>query len=362
MDWFRTYRSNTLGGTGNQQYFNAPKSMTGRSYYRVFAGGSHRYSLLFCGAIDSTYKPEYESYANLPCGPWEILEASVGICREVSMETPGEVTEWIPLTFRGQPGIRLQPGETVTSDPVTLSPEKDAYICCQATYRGQRIPCHLESVLPIFVQRDGQWIPAKQVPVPSMVGCDRPVKACIGFLGDSITQGIGTPPNGYTHWCALVSQALGEKYAYWNLGLGYGRAQDAASDGAWLWKAKQCDAVVVAYGSNDIGRGRSLEQIKRDMTAIVEKLKEAGIPVFLISVPPFDWKEAYLQRWKGINEYLREDLSRKAEGFFDVAPLLTDKTSEGVALYGTHPNEEGCRLWAEGMLPLFREFLRRNNV
>lgn len=360
MEWFRTYRSNTLGGTGNQQYFHAGEPMTGRSYYRVFAGGTCRYSLLFGGAIDSTYRPEYESYANLPCGPWEILEASLGICREVSMENPGEVTEWKPLTFHGQSGIRLERGERVTSDPVVLSAEKDAYLCCQVTFRGQRIPCHLEAVIPTFVQRNGHWIPDKQVPVPGMIGCDRPVKACIGYLGDSITQGIGTPPNGYTHWCALVSQALGEKYAYWNLGLGYGRAQDAASDGAWLWKAKQCDAVAVAYGTNDIGRGRSLEQIKQDITAVVEKLKAAGIPVFLISVPPFDWKDEYLQRWKGINAYLREDLSRKADGFFDVAPLLADKTADGVARYGPHPDEEGCRVWAEGMLPLFREFLRKN--
>ncbi len=66
MEWFRTYRSNTLGGTGNQQYFHAGEPMTGRSYYRVFAGGAYRYSLLFGGAIDSTYRPEYESYANLP--------------------------------------------------------------------------------------------------------------------------------------------------------------------------------------------------------------------------------------------------------------------------------------------------------
>ena len=358
MDWFRTYSSNTLGGTGNQVQFDAETPMTGRIYYKVFAGGSYHYSLLFTGTIDSTYKPEYHCVANLKCGQWEILRACVGICKDVTMDAPGEVSQWTPLTFQGQPGIRVQPGAVFTSDPVVLNPEKGDYLCYQVTYRGQRLPYHLESVLPTFVQRDGQWSPDKRVPVPNMIGCDRPVKARIGYLGDSITQGIGTPLNSYAHWCALVSEAVGADFSYWNLGIGYGRAQDAASDGAWLYKAKQCDAVVIAYGSNDIGRGRTLEQIKQDMTAIVDKLKAAGIRVFLISVPPFDWKGDYLQRWNGINDYIRDVLRRKADGFFDVAPLLTDKTADGVAIYGTHPNEEGCRIWADAMLPQLRQFLR----
>ena len=65
-------------------------------------------------------------------------------------------------------------------------------------------------------------------------------------------------------------------------------------------------------------------------------------------------------RWNAINDYLVNELSEEADEFFHVAPLLVDYTQgEGKSKYGTHPNEEGCRIWADAMLPLFREFLKK---
>lgn len=321
MKWFDTYVSNTLGGSGNQTVFGTNGAFcTGRVYYKLFAPGKFSYSLLFSNIIDSTYKNGEDSHCNLICDQWELAEASVGLCRGVSCDEAAEPERMIPLTFGGSRSKQVMPGEFFVTDPVTLEADRGDYLCCQLTFRGDLLPYHLESVLPIFTKSGETWIPDKKMPLPSMVGCDRKVTAHIGYLGDSITQGIGTPHNGYTHWNALVSHAIGEDYAYWNLGLGYGRGADAASDGAWLFKAKQVDAVVVAYGSNDIGRGRTLPQIREDLTQIVRKLKDAGKRVFLISVPPFNWEEEKLERWIGINDYIRRELSREADGFFDIAP------------------------------------------
>ena len=359
MKWFKTYCSNTLGAGGNQLIFSTEgKEMTGRIYYKIFAGGTYNYSLLFSNIMDSTYKFGEESHCNKICDEWELLEAKVGICKETSPERAGDVENFAPLTFGGQISKTVMPAEFFTSDPVELSAEKGDYLCFEVRYKGNMIPYHGESILPGFTLLDGKFVPDKRVPFPGMIGCDRKVAKRIGYLGDSITQGVGTPPNAYTHWNALVSEAIGDAYSYWNLGLGYGKGQDAASDGAWLYKAKQCDAVVVAYGSNDVGRGRSVEGMKQDFAAIIRKLKAAGIKVFLISVPPFDWQNDHLKRWNAINEYLTNELAKEADGFFHVAPLLVDYTQwEGKSKYGTHPNEEGCRIWADAMLPLFRSFL-----
>ncbi|MFQ9798501.1 MAG: hypothetical protein ACLR23_05710 [Clostridia bacterium] len=81
------------------------------------------------------------------------------------------------------------------------------------------IPYHEESIIPTFALRDGEWVPSKRVVFAGMVGCDRPALLQIGYLGDSITQGIGTDVNSYDHWNAMLSDKLGEKCAYWNLGL-----------------------------------------------------------------------------------------------------------------------------------------------
>ena len=362
MKWFDTFVSNTPGGTGNQLFhrFGDDRARRGRVYYKVFHGGKYDYSLLFSNLIDSTYKVEYGSCANYVCDAWEILSAAVGVCKTTGAETAGEVENFVPLRFGGARHKTVAPGEFFTTDPVALVPEKGDFLCVEIEFRGEMIPYHLESILPTFAFENGAWIPDKRVPVPGMVGCARKVAARIGYFGDSITQGIGTPPNAYTHWCALVAEALGEKYSHWNLGIGYGRGQDAASGGAWMFKAKHVDGAVVTFGSNDVGRGRTVDEMKRDFTSLVDQLHDAGVKVFLQTLPPFDWKDEYLKRWLAINEFLRNELAPKTEGFFDVAPLLTDATQYiGKSKYGKHPDETGCRIWAEALIPRLKEFLKK---
>ena len=362
MKWFDTFVSNTLGGSGNQLFHRFGDDLTrrGRIYYKVFCGGKFRYSLLFSNVIDSTYKAEYGSFANFVCDPWEILSVSLGICKATEAKTAGEVEAAVPLSFGGERHKSVAPGEFFTTDPVELAPEKGDYLCVEIEFRGGMIPYHLESILPTFRYENGEWVPDVRVPAPGMVGCDRKVAARIGYFGDSITQGIGTAPNAYTHWCALAAGILGEEYSHWNLGIGYGRGQDAASGGAWMFKAKHVDAAVVTFGSNDVGRGRSLEMMKTDFTALVDRLHAAGTKVFLQTLPPFDWKDEYLERWLAINAFLKDELAKETEGFLDVAPLLTDLSrGVGMSKYGKHPDEAGCFIWAEVLVPKMKDFLKR---
>ena len=89
-------------------------------------------------------------------------------------------------------------------------------------------------------------------------------KARIAFIGDSITQGCGTTYNGYKQYAAVAAGRLGEDYAFWDLGLGYARGSDAATDGIWLYKAKQNDLVSVCFGVNDILQGHSAGEVKKE--------------------------------------------------------------------------------------------------
>lgn len=361
MNWFNMYSSNTLAGSGNQHYFLTQdnKVHKGRIYFKLFAGGSYNYSLLFSNIIDCTYADGKSSYCNLICSEWELVQVTVGVCRECSAEEAVNPETVHIITFGGSQRKTVLPGEIFTSDPLKIIAQKGEYICLEIVFQGSMIPNHEESLLPVFVWEDDKWIPSKHVPFPGMIGCDRKVKKRIGFIGDSITQGIGTPVNSYTHWNALTAEAVGEDYSYWNLGLGYGRAQDAASDSAWLYKAKNLDIVVVCFGTNDIGQGRTTEEIKADLHSIVTKLKVAGVKVMIQTLPPFDWKGEQLEKWRKINCYVRNTLSAYADGMFDVVPnLLEESEEEGKAGYGTHPNEQGCRIWAKSLIPYLQEFIR----
>lgn len=122
------------------------------------------------------------------------------------------------------------------------------------------------------MRKDGEWIPSPKLPVPGMIGCKREVKLRIGFLGDSITQGIGATPNSYLHWNARVAEVLGRDYSFWNLGIGYGRAHDAASDGIWLSKAKQMDLIVLCMGVNDLFQRRQPEILKKNANFVIKNV------------------------------------------------------------------------------------------
>ena len=203
MQYFKKYSSNTLAGSGNQAYFtNGDKTeiKTGRLYYKVFCGGKFKYSFLFSNTTDSTFPKGVNSSCNTPCKEWEIKECCVGICSKI-----GEETELIPLTFSGKRQKRVMSGELFASDEVELQAEKGLFICIQIVFCGEQIPCHYESLFSSFLLENGEWVYSKCLPVPSMVGCDRPVEKQIAFLGDSITQGIGTPQDSYKHWNALLA-------------------------------------------------------------------------------------------------------------------------------------------------------------
>ncbi len=363
MEYFKKYVSNTIAGSGNQIFFETScteKIRKGRVCYKIAVGGEYAYSLLFSNVIDSTFSDGAHSHCNMIVDEWTLAEAKVGIISACNANTMEEPAEMHTLTFGGKVEKVVAPGEFFSSDPIRLAPKKDEYLCLEIAFRGGMIPYHEESILPSFVfdEEQEKWVPSKRHPFASMVGCDRKVEKKIAFLGDSITQGIGVPVNSYAHWNAIVAENLGDRYAYWNLGLGYGRAGDAATDGAWLFKAKQNDIVVVCYGVNDIFRGFTVPEIQKNLEKIIDILHAKGIKVILQSVPPFDYSEAYVGMWHEVNNYVREVLSKKADCFFDCAEYLKKSEEEPHrAPYGGHPNAAGCKIWGEHLSRVMLDYL-----
>lgn len=352
MDYFNAFSSNTLAGSGNQFFFcNDDEAALVKSctLYKVFAGGSYSYSFLFSNIIDSTFSNGSISHKNLVIDSWTIEEACVGassFCDEHSFERP----KWIKqVSFSGEKRKKVNPGEIFSSDPVELNIKTGEYICLEITFSGKNIPYHEESIIPSFVYQNGEWIASKRHPFSSMIGVDRKAKKRIAFLGDSITQGIGTPVNSYAHWNAVFAEKLGSDYSYWNLGLGYGRADDAASDGIWLFKAKQNDIVFVCFGVNDIMQGYSADEIKKNLQRIVDRLSEAGIAVIVQTIPPFDYSPEHQVIWHNVNHFIVNHLKNTAFVFDCVRLLCESEQEPHKAKYGGHPNQEGCRIWGEAL-------------
>lgn len=351
MEYFKKYHSNTLAGSGNHMFFWNDESKPTRSccLYKAFVGGSFSYSFLFSNIIDSTFSNGAISHKNLIVDSWTIEEMNAGVssfCSETSFEYPEEMK---PVLFSGNRQRIINPGEFFASDPVELMAKEGEYICLEIIFSGKMIPCHEQSIIPSFVYQDGVWAASKKHPFVSMVGADRKAKKKIAFLGDSITQGIGTPVNSYAHWNAVFAEKLGREYSYWNLGLGFGRADDAASDGAWLYKAKQNDIVFVCYGVNDILQGFSADEIKKNLQIIADKLVQNGVLAVFQTVPPFNYSAERQIIWNDVNHFIMNDLKNTAYVFDCVKYLGESDAAPYQAKYGGHPNPEGCKIWGEAL-------------
>lgn len=369
MKYFDTYVSNSVAGSGNQLYYSAEGIRTGRVFYKIACGGRYDYSLLFSNIIDSTFADGAKSHKNLICDEWTILSARVGRLRgdgipakftdpQIAAELNGAVTDFVPLTFCGLREKTVAPGEFFTTDPLFLEFCSGDYLCLEMTVFGSMIPYHEESILPAFVLSEEGWRYGKTTPFAGMIGCNRPVKARIGYLGDSITQGIGVALNSYRHWNALLSESLGPEYAFWNLGLGYGRADDIASDGAWLFKARQNDITVLCAGVNDLNRGFTAEQIIKNLTTVIDALSARGQKIVLQTIPPFNYDDLRTERWNAVNHHIKTVLSEKVALVFDTVPVLGREYAPQQARYGGHPNEEGSALWAEALAAAMKPLLK----
>ncbi|MBO6053601.1 MAG: SGNH/GDSL hydrolase family protein, partial [Clostridia bacterium] len=347
--FYRTFTSAGVTGSANQVLTRdaEPVLRTGRVWFRLSRGGE-RIALLFSGRIDSTFADGSISRANDPGGDWEIRSLRVGLT-----ENRGEEPDdWIPVTFDGSPCRSVQAGEgEFASDPIPLPFAGGAYLAYEITLCGACYPYHEELVLNAFCRDGDGWRADKRFPVPLMIGCDRPARAKIGFLGDSITQGCGTAYDSYTHWAAKIAEGLPDDLAVWDLGIGYARASDAATDGGWLARAKRCDVVNVCLGVNDLCRDRTDEAIIADLTVIVHALKAAGCRVILFTVPPFDFTGIARDRWYAVNHAVRESIAKDADALFDFAAVLGKPApDEHLSVYGGHPNAEGCAVAAKAYL------------
>lgn len=363
MNYFNKYTSNTCASSANQHYFTLDKNevCTGRVFYKIFSGGKYNYSLLFSNIIDSTYADGDVSHKNLICNEWTIHSAKIGRCRYIPKDITNysgiEVEDFVPLTFGGKALKNVMPGEFFCSDEVELEFEKGEFLCLEMTFSGTMLPYHEESLLPIYILDGKDWKYNKKMPLPGMIGCDRKVKERIGYWGDSITQGIGSTLNSYLHWNARLSEMIGEERAHWNIGIGYGRANDAASGGAWMYKALKCDTLIVCFGVNDLCRQFTVEETKRDLTTIIDTLKANGKRVILQTIPPFDYNEERKEKWIPLNEFIHNELKDKVDFLFDCVPVLGKKDEPHMSIYGGHPNDEGGRVWAEALYSEIKKYI-----
>ncbi len=359
---FDGYVSNTPVSTGTHTFIREANAITYRSYYPLEEYGALEYRFYFSNTLDATLANGRFSHVGEPGGDYEIISACIA---DGGTGPEDAVTNVTPVTFDGSASRSVTPGETYWSDSVTIDIPEGHYLVWEWTVTGTNIPCiQMSNIAHSYYSNGGNFIYSNEAPAPQFIGAKRDVKLRIATFGDSITQGCETTEFANNFWVSRVSQTLGSAYSVWNLGIGSGKASDAATCADWLERAKSADVVTVAFGTNDLlvgAYGASAPSTAAETQAwlrtIVTELTNAGCRVILFNAPPFNLEGDAEANRMALNEQLPALAAELGVEFFDFASLLSDPANPATAQYGGHPDDEGCQIVAEAFLAQFGALL-----
>ncbi|KAB1088481.1 arylesterase [Neorhizobium galegae] len=176
----------------------------------------------------------------------------------------------------------------------------------------------------------------------------------VGF-GDSLMVGYQLAPSeSYTAQLEAALKADGQNVVVTNAGVsgdttagGLSRIDWSVPDGT--------DGVILELGANDALRGISPEQSEKNLDAILARLKERKIPVFLIGIlAPPNMGGDYAEKFNPIYKRLAEKYAVPLYPFFldGVATISTLQLSDGM-----HPNAKGVAVMVEKTTEPVKSFL-----
>ncbi|CDZ50075.1 arylesterase [Neorhizobium galegae] len=176
----------------------------------------------------------------------------------------------------------------------------------------------------------------------------------VGF-GDSLMAGYQLAPSeSYTAQLEAALKADGQNVVVTNAGVsgdttagGLSRIDWSVPDGT--------DGVILELGANDALRGISPEQSEKNLDAILARLKERKIPVFLIGIlAPPNMGGDYAEKFNPIYKRLAGKYAVPLYPFFldGVATISTLQLSDGM-----HPNAKGVAVMVEKTTEPVKSFL-----
>ena len=359
---FEIYQSNSITPSSCNYALKStdgkPIQNTFRGVYKIQEFGELEYKFYFSNNVDSTFSNGSHSYRDMPTESFKIISATVGTSsKPMGM---GAINQPKALTFDGKAEREVGAREMFWSDAVSLNVPDGHYLVFEwtveytviAATNSENVACYL------YDYSSGKMMLAQSAPMPALIGAKRENALRVAFIGDSITMGIGAGTRNHRGWAAQITELAGTDISFWNLGLGYARADDAANSPGWLEKAKNNDVIVICFGVNDINSGpykysgqRTADQITADINTIATTCKEAGCEVIIFSTPPYTYSsDAKVSVWSELTGKLKTLAETNGYDFFDFAAVLGSPSDPSKPAYGGHPNETGCKVIAEAFM------------
>ncbi len=195
--------------------------------------------------------------------------------------------------------------------------------------------------------------PAPPAPVaqPARIG----TRARVVVLGDSLTAGLGLPPN--EAYPALLQQRIdqaGLRYEVVNAGVSGDTSAGGLSRLDWALDG-DVKVLIVALGGNDALRALPVEELRQNLSTIIERAQAKRITVILAGMEaPRNFGRDYVVRFHQVYP----DLAKKYNVAFvpfllqDVAGIDRLNQRDGI-----HPTAEGAEIVANNVWTVLKPLL-----
>ena len=191
-----------------------------------------------------------------------------------------------------------------------------------------------------------------------VVCCALPAQAgqSILFLGDSLTAGLGVEPEeAYPHLLGQMLVADGIEVRIVNGGQSGSTTASALGRLNWYARAKP-DILFLALGANDGLRGLTIEEMGKNLDAVIAAAQARGMRVLLagMELPPNygpEYTEAFRRVYADLAERYRVPLLPFLLAGVGGSPSLNQAD-------GIHPNAEGHQRIARHVLPFLKAHLQ----
>jgi acyl-CoA thioesterase-1 len=233
--------------------------------------------------------------------------------------------------------------------------------------RGDALGAALLALAIIGCNRDGpeaQSAQASQAAAPAASPAASPDdsgRPKIVALGDSLTAGYGLLE--MQAYPALLQKKLDDDGYGWQV-VNAGVSGDTSAAGLqrldWSLQQQNVRVLIVELGANDGLRGLPVDQMKKNLAAIIEAAQARGIAVLLVGMeaPPNygpEYASAFRQAYR--------DLARQYKVIF--VPFMLDRVA-GISTLnqadGIHPNIEGTHIVAETLWHALRPMVDAANA
>ncbi len=175
------------------------------------------------------------------------------------------------------------------------------------------------------------------------------------ILGDSLTAGLGLPRD--QAYPTLLQQRLdkeGLKYEIVNAGVSGDTSAGGLARLDWALDG-DVRVLIVALGGNDGLRGLPAEELKANLSQIIERAQARGIRVVLagMEAPP-NFGQSYIVSFHQAYPELAKEYKVPLIPFLlqGVAGIDSLNQRDGI-----HPTAEGARLVADNIWPVLRPML-----